>query len=285
MTNLFFAQPGTIPARVIDWLHEEGRGGEWATAVLAEALAVDGRTLVASMKPAIVAGAVSVRCREHLNYWRLGTGQPSAPRPPDNEPDEPDEPGDHPQQSVVKANGSHPPVTIPPGLNWHAQAPAAPAEASPEAVARETLERIGFPVPDGKHTFYRSLVLRVRGGQSSFVLRYTWGDRRREMGLGIFVASTRDAAIDSISRAIVRADAALAQLADGIDPLQGREEADEQQDQVAAAGPLRAALWSDGQLAIEAQGVKLVLGADDTRKLFKYLAGLIEAALELEGVA
>jgi hypothetical protein len=194
----------------------------------------------------------------------------------------------------------------------------APLLRSPEGqTAVEFLDRVGFPPPDGKHFICRNTYLYKRGhSNGSFVMRYASSSgQRREMGLGSFIAISRERAIAAIADAIRLSEQKQALLLSGVDPLDEKQETDNQasevpvfreqpseplpaptadprgitvadldrwREQLRAAHPpesikppehddLRCALWSDGRLVIEAQGLKLALSAKNSRKLIQYL--------------
>ena len=107
----FTTQPGTIPHRAIAWLQAQPPGSVWPTAVVADALDVDGRTLVAAMGPAVRAGVVRVECHRGHNSWSLGDGKAHSLEVPLGDTDETDD--DPPVQRVVPAASAPAPAAEP----------------------------------------------------------------------------------------------------------------------------------------------------------------------------
>lgn len=81
-------QPGTIAARVLNWLRLQPRDYCASSAVLAEELGVLPGNIQPSLVAAVRQGAVAMEKVDGLLYWSLGDGTP-LPRPLDQQDDEP----------------------------------------------------------------------------------------------------------------------------------------------------------------------------------------------------
>lgn len=97
----YVPQPGTIPARAVDYLRTLAAGIEVPTAVLGEALDQPSSTIYVCLEAAVNSGLVRKRRKdgERFMLWSIGDGVPiSRARPVDDEPD------DHPiEQRIVPA--------------------------------------------------------------------------------------------------------------------------------------------------------------------------------------
>jgi hypothetical protein len=71
-------QPGTLPARALEWFRAQPPGAMVATAVLAEFLGVDQMQIHGSLQYPRDQGAFVSEKREGRVYWGLGTGAPAA---------------------------------------------------------------------------------------------------------------------------------------------------------------------------------------------------------------
>lgn len=81
-------QPGTFPARVIDYLRSLPAGAERSSVELADELDQDRTVVVNLLTYPRKHGALRARRQGNLMFWSLGDGTPEA-LPHDYEPDEP----------------------------------------------------------------------------------------------------------------------------------------------------------------------------------------------------
>jgi len=101
-------QPGTFPARVVEYLRSLPAGAERSSAELAEALGQENVMVAPMLAHGRAVGAVRARKEGRLLYWSLGDGTPPA-APLDNVPDEPL----HPAPAIPKKAAVVFPAPIP----------------------------------------------------------------------------------------------------------------------------------------------------------------------------
>lgn len=84
---------------------------------------------------------------------------------------------------------------------------------------------LGFPPPCGDHSFARGLYLHVHAKGASWVFRYpAKGGKRREMGIGAFLATNEAQAVRALASALERWEALRAMVDSGRDPLKEKAE-------------------------------------------------------------
>ena len=82
-----------------------------------------------------------------------------------------------------------------------------------------------FPPPAGHHRIARGLELRVHDRGASWVFRYTFNGKRREHGLGAFLAVTKEQAERALASVLDKWEALRSEVDAGRDPIQQRDAA------------------------------------------------------------
>ena len=80
--------------------------------------------------------------------------------------------------------------------------------------------QLPFPPPCGSHRFARGLELRVHERGASWILRYTYNGKRREHGLGAFLATTPEQAERALAAVLSRWEVLRAEIDAGNDPIE-----------------------------------------------------------------
>jgi len=244
----YLPQPGTIPARVVDYFARLPRGHEVQTGVLVDALDQPSSSIITSCKLAIECGLIAQSKRDGRLYWSRGPKAPAL--------------------SLVDVPAFVPPSTA--RADRRAAMAPRPAEAAPKATSEEANTspkalQIGTaetPAPGQREAAPQEDTPASKQEPeppAAPAPRVHDGAVVVAPGDVLFQGSTARRA-----RAARAPRAAAAPACDSSMP---------------AARPTRYALWSDGELVIDRAGEKPVqLSVDDTRGLLDYLDRLREVA-------